>query len=298
MIIERPSGFDGFDGFGVRWVAPLSGGAGSALPAPGEFILDDVTKWKSVIKMPDLASYDWEGWAEADEQMLDRDMQGIEMIHTNCIYERMATFMGFEEALYSMIAEPEASYELLEALTEQRIEQMKYIAKYYKPDVYKFFDDVATERWLFISPDLYRALLKPLHTRMCDAAKELGMIPVQHTCGRADLLVQDMIDEGCHGWDAVQSQNDLVGIIEEHGDHFVLFGGYNTTGAPGQPFATEEMVRAEVRRCMETYAKYGKGYVFGGLVLTIMDPTNPFDMGPMNAVIMDEFQKCRAEQVA
>jgi hypothetical protein len=33
------------DGFGVRWEAANSA-AGQALPAPGEFVLKDVTRWK------------------------------------------------------------------------------------------------------------------------------------------------------------------------------------------------------------------------------------------------------------
>ena len=297
QTIERGENGAGTDAFGVRWVSPESGGAGSALPAPGEFMLEDVTKWRDVVKMPDLTVYDWEGWAAAEAPLYNRDVQATEVWHGNCIYERMATFMGFEGALLAMAAEPEATFELLSFLTDYRIEMMKYYKKYFNPDIYIYFDDVATERVLFMSPDSYRALIKPLHTKMVEVSKELGMIPVQHTCGRADLIVQDMIDEGNHAWHAVQAQNDLEGIIQKHGDYFVLMGGYDTTGPPGQPFATEEMVRAEVRRCMDTYAKYGKGYIFTGLVLTKMNPENPMDMGPMNEVINDEFMKIRAEKL-
>jgi len=293
LPIERGENGAGTDAFGVNWVAPLSGGAGSALPKPDEFMLDDVTKWKEVVTIPDISVYDWEGLAAAEAPLYNRDTQAIEIFHSNCIYERMATLMGFEEALYSMIAEPEASFELLTALTDWRIEMMKYYKKYYNPDIYIYFDDVATERMLFMSPDTYRAMIKPLQTRLVEASNELGMIPVQHTCGRADVIVQDMIDEGNHAWHAVQAQNDIEGILEKHRDYFVIMGGYNTTGAPGQPFATEEMVRAEVRRCLDTYGKYGKGYIFFGMVLTQLDPTNPMDMGPMNAVMNDEFLKYR-----
>lgn len=297
VTVERDVG--GKDGFGVPWVGPASGGPGSGLPAPGIFLLDDVTKWQSVVNIPKPDDYPWEQWAEmeAGMGMINRDMQAVEIYHGCCIYERLAALMGFEEALYAMITEPDATYALLSALTDFRIDMLKHFVKYFNPDVYIFFDDVATERMLFMSPDTYRSLIKPFHTKMVTAAKELGVIPVQHTCGRADLLVQDMIDEGNEAWHAVQAQNDLEGIIQEHGDHFVLMGGYNTTGAPGQPYATEEMVRAEVRRCMDTYGKYGKGYMFFGMVLAPTDPDNPFDAGPMNAVINDEFAKCREEQL-
>jgi hypothetical protein len=296
--IERGEGGSGIDAFGVRWVAPLSGGAGAALPAPNEFMLTDITKWQSVVKIPDLTIYDWEKFAELEAGMYDRDKVAIEAASLNFIYERLATLMGFEEALLAMAIEPDATYALLEALTDWKIELMKYYAKYFNPDVYIFFDDVATERVLFMSPDTYRTLIKPLHTKMVNACKDIGIIPIQHTCGKADLIVEDMIEEGCEAWHCVQAQNDIEGIIQKYGDRFVIMGGYNTTGAPGLPYATEDMVRAEVRRCFDTYAKYGKGYTFFGMVLTAADPANPMDMGPMNAVIMDEFLKIRAEQTA
>ncbi|MDR2956671.1 MAG: hypothetical protein LBU61_00630 [Coriobacteriales bacterium] len=298
MPIERGEGGAGTDAWGVNWVAPLSGGVGSAIPKPGEFMLTDITKWKSVVKIPDLSVYDWEAFVEAERGMYDRDMQVIEIFSSNFVYERLATLMGFEEALLAMALEPDATYELLEAILEWKIEGLKYYIKYFNPDSYIYFDDVATERVMFMAPETYRAMIKPLHTRMVQTCKDYGVIPIQHTCGNADLILDDMVEEGNAAWHCVQSQNDIVAAIEKYGDRFVIMGGYNTTGAPGQPSATEEMVRAEVRRCLETYGKYGYGYTFFGQVLTQMDPANPFYNGPMNEVILDEFLKIRAEQTA
>jgi hypothetical protein len=51
------------DGFGVRWVASESAG-GAQIPAPGEFILKDVTRWKKDITIPDVEKYDWQKLAE------------------------------------------------------------------------------------------------------------------------------------------------------------------------------------------------------------------------------------------
>jgi uroporphyrinogen-III decarboxylase len=151
---------------------------------------------------------------------------------------------------------------------------------------------------MFMSPETYRQLLVPLHTRIVKECKELDIIPIQHTCGKADLIVQEMIDEGNHGWNAVQSTNDIETIIEKHGDEFVIIGGYNTTGAPGLEDVSEEDARAETRRCLETYAKYGKGYVFSGFVMMSGGAdANPF-LSPANMAITDEFMKFRAEQTA
>ncbi|MDR0458869.1 MAG: hypothetical protein LBG68_00175 [Coriobacteriales bacterium] len=297
LPFERGEGGAGVDAFGVRWVAPLSA-AGGALPAPGEFLLTDVTKWKDVVKPINPKEYDWERFAALEAPRINRDGQAVEVASLNFIYERLATLMGFEGALLAMALEPEATYELLEFLLEWKIEVLKYYVKYYKPDIYTFFDDVATERMLFMSPESYQTLLKPLHTRMVKACNELGVIAIQHTCGKADLLVQDMIDEGCAGWSAVQATNNIEEIIQNYGDKFVIIGGYNSNAGPGLPTATEPEVRAEVRRCLDSYGKYRKGYIFFGMVLMPVNPDDPTDQGPMSAVIIDEFMKIRAEQTA
>lgn len=295
--MERGEGGAGIDAFGVRWVSPPSA-IMAALPAPDEFQLTDVTKWRDVVKFTDPGVYDWESLAAAELANINRDMQVVEVGSLNYVYERMATLMGFEGALLAMALEPEASFELLSALTDWKLEVLKYYAKYYQPDVFTYFDDVATERQVFMSPDTYRQLIMPLHTRTVNACRELGIIPIQHTCGKADLIVQEMIEEGNAGWSAVQPTNDIAGIIEKYGDEFVIIGGYDSNGAPGMWNAPEEVARAEVRRCFAEYAKYGKGYIFFGMVVDPVNPNDPTDFGKLNPIIVDEFLKCRAEQTA
>ncbi|MCL1802026.1 MAG: hypothetical protein FWG30_00065 [Eubacteriaceae bacterium] len=287
--MERGANGAGVDAFGVTWVAPWSA-AGGALPTPGEFLLTDITEWKKTINIRGPEEYGWEEFGAVDIAGINRDVIGLDAFSLNCIYERLATLMGFEEALIALIEEPEASFELLSAITDWKIKVMEYYARYYKPDTYIFFDDVATEQRLFMAPETYRSLIKPLHTKLCNAAKEFGMIPIQHTCGKADSLVQDMIDEGAAGWHAVQATNDIEDIISKHGDEFVIIGGYNSNGPPGQPTATEDEIRAEVRRCMDSYAKHGKGYVFSGMIVNSVGRDNS-----NNETIADEFSKIRSQ---
>lgn len=291
--IERGPYGGGYDGFGVRWVYPNSA-LGGALPAPGEFVLDDVTKWKEKVTIPDLKSVDWENMAAAELAPIDRDMQVVEIINTNCIFERIAALMGFENALIALYEEPEAVNDLFTALTDFKIETVKYYAKYYKPDLFTFFDDIATERNLFMSPEIYRKLIKPHHKRLVDAIWNEGIYPVQHTCGKSDSIVEDMIDIGAAAWSSVQANNDIVGIIEKYGDVFTLNGGFNMNGAPGLLSASEEEVRAETRRCLETYGKYGKGFIFTGIVVKPGSPQELDKMFDSMIPIIDEVKKARA----
>jgi uroporphyrinogen-III decarboxylase len=265
---ERGQESAGFrDGFGVRWDSSESA-PGGQIPAPGEFILKDITKWKKTITIPDVEQYDWQKLAEEENitMPMDPDKQASFFVSSNGVWERLATLMGFEEAMIALVEEPDACNDLFTAITDFKLRQAEKVAKYYKCDVFINFDDIATERNLFMSPSTYRALIKPHHKRLNDGIKNLGMIPVQHTCGHAELCVEDYIETGAAAWHSVQPSNDIAGILDKYGDRFSLEGGYDSTGKPGYPDATVEEVAAEVDRCFREYGSK-KGFMFWPTIL-------------------------------
>jgi hypothetical protein len=259
------------DGFGVHWVASDSA-AGGLIPEPGKFILQDVTRWKKDITIPDVEKYDWEKIA-GGLVPVDRDRAAFGVIATCGPWERLAALMGCEGAMIAMMEEPEATFELLAAITDYKIALAKKTKKYFDADTFTNFDDIATERNLFMSPETYRHLLKPQHTRLNKAVKELGMIPIQHTCGHAELCVEDYIETGAAAWNTVQPTNDLAAILDKHGDKFCLEGGFDMNGKPGRPDSTVQEVIAETERCFREYG-IKKGYVFSGMVLSAVGSTD------------------------
>lgn len=267
----------GYDGFGVRWITPASGG-GAPIPAPNEYILDSETivNWKNIVKFPDLEAVDWKAMVEAEFQMMpiDREQVALEFGCGNGVFERLGALMGFEEALISLIEEPEACYELMEAITDYKIEFAKKVKEFYNPDIFNNYDDIATERGLFMSPDTYRKLIKPHHKRLCAAVRELGMIPIQHTCGRCESLIEDIIDTGAAAWSSVQPINDIVRLQKEYGDKIAIIGGYNSNGAPGRVDAPIEEMLAEVHRCLDTYGPYPSYIVFPFVTVNSLNPND------------------------
>ena len=280
----------GYDGFGVRWVSPSSG-AGAQIPAPGEFILKDVTKWKDV-SFPDLELFDWESCVAMEMKDVNRDELVVDFGSGNGVFERLATLMGFEEALLAMAEEPEACNDFYTALTDFKIKVAEKVHKYYNPLCFTYYDDIATERGLFMSPDTFRSLIKPHHKRLCQTVINLGMKPIYHCCGKAEVIVEDMIDCGYEAWTSVQPTNDISSILEKYSDKLAILGGYNTNGRPGMADASDEEVRAEVRRCFKEYGKY-KVYVFFGVKLA-----NTLNIDEWVAALMpmiDESVKCSIE---
>lgn len=76
--------------------------------------------------------------------------------------------------------------------------------------------------------------------------------------------VEDFIDCGWAAWSSVQISNDIEHLIEEYGDRIGFVGGFDSNGPVAREDADPEAVQAEVRRCLDTYGKYHKGYCFFG----------------------------------
>ena len=260
------------DGFGVHWVSSDSA-VGGLIPEPGRFILTDVTRWKKDITIPNIADLDWRKLADNNPATQnDREHKTAGFAAICGPWERLAALMGFEEAMIAMIEEPEAVYELLGAITDYKIALAEKVATYFKADTFTHFDDIATERRLFMHPDTYRQLIKPHHKRLNDAVRNFGMIPIQHTCGKAELCVEDYIETGAEAWNTVQPTNDIKTLLDKYGDRFCFDGGYDSTGKPGRSTATIEEITAEVERCFREYGDK-KGFIFSGFVLASTDDT-------------------------
>jgi hypothetical protein len=276
------------DGFGVHWEASASA-PGGLIPKPGNFILKDITCWKKDVVIPDVEKYDWEKLAGTGIFPVDRDKAAYSILCTCGPWERLAALMGFEGAMIAMMEEPEACYDLLTAVTDYKIALAKKAAKHFKPDTLTNFDDIATQRNLFMSPETYRQLIKPQHTRLNKAVRDLGIIPIQHTCGHAELCVEDYIETGAAAWNTVQTSNDIVALLDKYGGKFCFEGGFDMNGAPGRQEATVEDVVAEVKRCFRDYGGK-KGYIFTPLLLLSEDTKNAAEK---NAAIVETANRLR-----
>lgn len=265
----------GKDAFGVNWVRPASGG-GAPIPEPGNFLLniDNFTHWRDLITIPKADEVGIEEVAKMEFKMMpvNRDEIALEYASGNGVFERLAALMGFEDALIALVEEPETVEELFDEITKFKIDVIRKVKTIYDPDFVDYFDDIATERGMFMSKQVYRELIKPFHKKFNDAVKELDMIPIQHTCGYCQDMVEDFIEVGAQAWTSVQPTNDIEMLCEKYGDRMAFIGGFNTNGRPGQPNATEEEREAEIHRCLDTYGKYDSFILGAGILVNTNDP--------------------------
>ncbi|MCD8363468.1 MAG: veratrol--corrinoid protein metyltransferase [Lachnospiraceae bacterium] len=254
----------GFNEWGVELVTTRETGY-MALPKPGQFMLDDITKWRDVIKAPDVSHIDWEAMAKKDLENIDRSQTAVCGVMHVGYFQQLMNFMGFTEGLCAMSEEPEEVMALFEYMSDFYCMMDEKFMEYYKPDVWCITDDTATANNPFISLEMYREMVKPFHAREAKFGTDRGLPIDMHNCGRCEDFIDDWLDFGVCVWNPAQVMNDLEGIKKKYGNHLVLEGCWDSSGAAGWPGASEDLVRAEVRRVIDTFAP-GGGFIFWGSV--------------------------------
>ena len=241
------------DEFGCEWYH----GDRAPVPVPDVYVLDDVCDWRDKVTFPDVSSWDWEALAAEELANVDRENQVVMFHSVSGCFERLVAVMGMEEAMIAMVEEPEECKAFFERVADYKIELHKMAARYFKPDVICYADDVATSRGLFIPVEMWREQLKPAHTRIIEEIGKLGIYNCQHCCGKPDVLIGDYVEMGVQSWLPAQADNDLVSVLKEYGDRFVVIGGYDSQGPCAFEGAPDDLIVAEGRRAAGEYAVLG-----------------------------------------
>jgi len=249
----------GRDIWGVKYVTNREAGF-AGLPEPGNYILDDITKWRDVIKAPDLSDVDWEKVAKMDLERLQKagfDLNQSALgysLHGGFFQELMA-MMGFVEGLCAIQEEPEEVYALFDYMCSFYETVAKNSFKYYPADMIQITDDVAAWGAPFVSPDQYRALIKPFQMREAQVALDADLPVSMHCCGKCELLVDDWMDFNVRFWDPPQTCNDLVAIQKKYGSKLILVGCFDILGDMLSPSYTEERFKQDVKDAIDKYSK-------------------------------------------
>ena len=252
-----------YDPFGVEFELE-TGSLGGFMPTNTKkktFELDDVTEWKKMMPKMDIGKIDW---AEATREMLGAQFSLYGSDSSDCIsnyivgylWDELHYMMGFEEALYSVGAEPEATRDFLCAMADFYIDVMLEQFRYFKPDLAMVMDHVSNAQGLLMSPESYRNIIKPAEKKIYDVLKDQGILCEIHVDGKVDEIIPDYAEMGIKVIQPFQVFNDIERAKREYG--MIAVGGWDAFGPGNDPGATEEDVRASVRKAMDDYAPTGR----------------------------------------
>lgn len=212
-------------------------------------------------QLPDLLEpYRHEGVAQEVTMLHEQGMAASAPLDQT-IFEMAWQIRGFEELMTDMLLEENSASILLDRITALRIRQAEIYA-HAGVDVLMLGDDIGTQTNMLLSPELWRATLKPRLAEVINAARAIRPeLPVfYHSDGVIYPVIEDLIEIGVTVLNPIQPLcMDPAEVKRLYGSRLAFWGTIDVQQT--LPFGTPEDIRNEVRIRMETI---GKG---GGLVL-------------------------------
>jgi len=127
--------------------------------------------------------------------------------------------------------------------------------------------DFGTQRYPFLSNELYRELYKPFHKKVNNwVHNNTRWKTFMHTCGSIEKLIPEFIEAGFDILNPVQlsaSDMDARSLKEKYGNQMIFWGGGVDTQKT-LPFGTTDEVTGEVKERIEIFSKNG-GFVFSSI---------------------------------
>ncbi|MDR2486763.1 MAG: veratrol--corrinoid protein metyltransferase [Clostridiales Family XIII bacterium] len=287
IINQHRANNGGPDIWGVNYV-PTESTGNALIPDNSVFILslDDLPRWREIIKAPDIEGVDWEKLVtkQIEESGIDRTQTAMALNLHMGYFQTLMSFTGFEDGLIAFYEEPEAVHEIMEYLSEFYMAVADKVIDIYKPDVLTFMDDTAAWNSPFISPEMYREFVLPHHEKWAKRGRERGLLMTMHNCGKSESVMEMVHNMGITAWDPAQTCNDLDAVQAKFGNGLVIMGGWDGRGRLLEADVTEEEIRQSVRDSMDRYA-VGGGYCWcGGFLGAVGDQ----EILRKNMILFDE----------
>ena len=256
-VVERPA-LSGKDAFGVDWSLE-KGAEGGTYPTRDGHPITDLSLWREQITMPNLDEADWPS-VKARAAAVDRERCLVSGFVEMGLFERSYLLLGMENALASYVTETSAMGELLDAIADYKIRLIERFDDAIDMDMIWYGDDWGTQDSLFMPPAVWRQAIKPGTQRIYDCLKKRNIIVNQHSCGKIEQILDDMIEMGADIWNPCQPCNNLASLKQRSAGRIAFCGGIDSQFILARPGVTAVEVRAEVRRRIDELAA-GGGYI-------------------------------------
>ena len=246
----------GPDLFGIRWVfVPTVGGSMEDPDYPHP--LQDVNDWKDIIMIPDPASWDWDASAKLNNEYLKNGKVNLFWFLNGMGFERLISFMGFEDAAVALIDEDQedALHELLSALTDLHIKIADLAIEAYGDGLGGFclHDDWGSQKAPFFSFEAGKEFFVPEWQRFTSHVKGKGLVCDLHSCGHVETQIENFIEGGWQSWTPMP-MNDTHTLYEKYGDKMVI----GIVADKWDPNASEEEQFEAGKKFAEKFCKPGK----------------------------------------
>jgi len=257
------------DEWGIEWWKPQDGGFYYDMRRHPLAEIDTI-QGLAAYKFPDpLDPGRYEGMvARANELMNRKQVAYVLGRNAPGIFEIALWMRGFENFYCDMVANRGFAEALLDTIMEVKMKYWARALELLGPNVMMISeaDDLASQNRCLVSPELYRKLIKPRHTKLFTFIKKHAQVPVKifyHSCGAIAELLPDLIESGIDILNPVQvsaAGMDTKALKRDFGKDLAFYGG----GVDTQrvlPRGSPQEVRDEVKRRLDDLAP-GGGFIF------------------------------------
>lgn len=210
----------GKDMFGIEWKYDEKNRGASVVP--GLPLFTNANAWEENVLWPEVNSWDWKGSAKENSGFGGGDTAVFPVI-LNGYFERLVTFMDFENAAIALIDEDQkdAVKTLFEKLTDLYIQVVDKFIGNYNVDGFIVHDDWGSQNSLLFSTSTAEEMIVPAMKRLTDHIHKHSKITELHSCGLLDMQVPNMVAAGWDAW-LPQSINDTHKLYDKYGDKIIL----------------------------------------------------------------------------
>jgi hypothetical protein len=254
-------------------------------------VIKDMENWRDYVVFPKIPDdLDW-SYAQAQCKAAHERGELVMVPSFRGLFERLHSLRAFENVMEDIALCPDEVEEFYDAYLDWKLEVFKQLLDHLDVDMIHSHDDLGAKEKLFFSPKTFREQLKPRYEKLYAYVHSRGKL-VQHHCDcYITPFAADFAEMGVDMWQGALPTNDLLKIqkeLDEKGLNMLMMGGLESAIIDDKG-ASEEQIRAEVRRAIDTYGP-------GGHFLPCIGSINC--LFPENeAIVVDEMNRYGAEWV-
>ncbi len=284
---NRIRGTDSYDRWGTFISFPEDQPAAVPIVTAENQVIQDIEEWKKYVKVPDLRANCSDGWETAlkNKAAIDSSQYFSMTVMGTGIFEQMHMLMTFEDTLCNLLLYPDEVHELIDAITEYRLEYMKLIVENLHPDAILSHDDFGSQTSLFMKAETWREFFKEPYRKLYDYLHANDVMVIHHADSFCEPIVEDLAEIGVDIWQGVLPTNDIAALTRKLDGRMALMGGIDSV--IDREDVTEEEIRAEVKKALAAYGNLphfmpshsygGPGTIYPQVEMIIIDEINRYN---------------------
>ncbi|QGP93246.1 Uroporphyrinogen decarboxylase [Neomoorella glycerini] len=173
-------------------------------------------------------------------------------------FEALWRCRGTEGALMDLVLYPDETQAFIDRLTEHMLAIGKKQIEMFNLKGMYIWGDVAYDKGMFFSPDLWRKMFYPAVKKLCTEFHAMGAKIIYHGCGNARAIYEDLIDAGVDCYNPLEAKAglDVVELKRQYKGRLAFNGNIDVRVlAEGD----KDAIRREVLRKLN--AAKGGGYI-------------------------------------